>query len=126
MFEIKLSQGAKPGKGGILPAIKVSTEVAKIRGIPEHVDSISPNRHIDISNVEELLDVVNHIRTITGKPVGCKFVLGRYDWLHEFCLSIHKRGVLSLLGLQLLLKLGSSGPFCRQCRRRRRRPQLLL
>jgi len=95
MFEIKLSQGAKPGKGGILPAIKVTAEVAKIRGIPEHVDSISPNRHVDISNVEELLDAIDHIRTITGKPVGCKFVLGRYDWLHEFCLSIHKRGVLS-------------------------------
>jgi len=95
MFEIKLSQGAKPGKGGILPAIKVTEEVAEIRGIPVHIDSISPNRHIDISNVEELLDSIEHIRKITGKPVGCKFVLGSYDWLKDLCLAIHKRGILS-------------------------------
>lgn len=94
MFEIKLSQGAKPGKGGILPAIKVSKEVAEIRGIPEHVDSISPNRHIDISNIEELLDVIEHIRQVTGKPTGCKFVLGSYEWLHELCLAIHARGII--------------------------------
>ncbi|GGI90025.1 FMN-binding glutamate synthase family protein [Legionella impletisoli] len=94
MFEIKLSQGAKPGKGGILPAIKVTKEVAEIRGIPVGVDSISPNRHVDISNVEELLDQIQHIRDITGKPVGCKFVLGSYDWVHDLCLSIHRRGII--------------------------------
>jgi glutamate synthase domain-containing protein 2 len=44
-FEIKLSQGAKPGKGGVLPAAKVTAEIARIRGIPHGVDSISPNRH---------------------------------------------------------------------------------
>ncbi|MGQ3888096.1 FMN-binding glutamate synthase family protein [Legionella sp. CNM-1927-20] len=92
MFEVKLSQGAKPGKGGILPAVKVTPEVAHIRGIPPYQDSISPNRHTDIANVEELLDVINHIREITGKPVGCKFVLGSYEWLHDLCLAIHKRG----------------------------------
>ncbi len=92
MFEIKLSQGAKPGKGGILPAIKVTEEVAEIRGIIPHADSISPNRHPDIANVDELLDSIEHIRQISGKPVGCKFVLGSYEWLHELCLAIHKRG----------------------------------
>jgi glutamate synthase domain-containing protein 2 len=95
MFEIKLSQGAKPGKGGILPAIKVSKEVAEIRGIPEGKDSISPNRHMDINSVDELLDQVNYIRDITGKPVGCKFVLGSYGWVHDLCLAIHKRGIES-------------------------------
>ncbi len=95
MFEIKLSQGAKPGKGGILPAVKVTDEIAKIRGIPPHTDSISPNRHPDISNVSELLDMIEHIRTITGKPVGCKFVLGSYEWLHDLCLAIHQRGMKS-------------------------------
>lgn len=94
MFEIKLSQGAKPGKGGILPAVKVTEEIAKIRGIHPHTDSISPNRHIDISNVDELLDSIEHIRQITGKPVGCKFVLGTYDWIHELCLKIHERGTI--------------------------------
>jgi glutamate synthase domain-containing protein 2 len=93
MFEIKLSQGAKPGKGGILPAVKVTEEVAKIRGIPVYEDSISPNRHADIGNVDELLDAVEHIRQVTGKPVGCKFVLGSYEWLHELCQRIHQRGV---------------------------------
>src|SRR3990167_2167694 len=93
MFEIKLSQGAKPGKGGILPAIKVTAEVAAIRGIPPFKDSISPNRHEDIGNVEELLDVIEHVRKVTGKPVGCKFVLGSYEWLQDLCLSIHKRGI---------------------------------
>ncbi|KTD24706.1 glutamate synthase [Legionella lansingensis] len=92
MFEIKLSQGAKPGKGGILPAVKVTPEVAAIRGILPYVDSISPNRHIDISNVEELLDVIEHVREVTGKPVGCKFVLGSYEWVHDLCKAIHKRG----------------------------------
>jgi len=95
MFEIKLSQGAKPGKGGILPAIKVTKEVADIRGIPAHEDSISPNRHPDIGNVEELLNMTQHIRDITGKPVGCKFVLGSYEWLHDLCLAIHQRGIAS-------------------------------
>ena len=58
MFEIKLSQGAKPGKGGILPANKVSAEIAEIRNIPEGHASISPNGHLDIKNPENLLDMV--------------------------------------------------------------------
>jgi len=83
MFEIKLSQGAKPGKGGILPGAKVSKEIAKIRGIPQGEDSISPNRHPEIESPRELLDMVNHIRNITGKPVGCKLVLGARGFLDE-------------------------------------------
>jgi len=51
-FEIKLSQGAKPGKGGVLPGEKVTEEIARIRGIPAGKDSISPNRHHDIANVD--------------------------------------------------------------------------
>lgn len=93
MFEIKLSQGAKPGKGGILPGIKVTKEVAAIRGIPAGVDSISPNRHIDISDEDELLDAIEHIRQVTGKPVGCKFVLGSYSWLAVLFKKIHQRGI---------------------------------
>ncbi len=59
MFEIKLSQGAKPGKGGILPGGKVTREIAEIRGIPEGADSISPNRHPEVDSVEELLDFID-------------------------------------------------------------------
>jgi glutamate synthase domain-containing protein 2 len=93
MFEIKLSQGAKPGKGGLLPAVKVSEEVAEIRGIPPHQDSISPNRFPEIANSSELLDFINKVRNITKKPVGFKIVLGNYEWLYEFFEEIHKRGL---------------------------------
>jgi len=92
MFEIKMSQGAKPGKGGMLPAAKVDEEISKIRGIPLHTDSISPNRHIELENNEDLIDMINHIRQVTGKPVGFKAVLGDKTWLIEFLAAVNKRG----------------------------------
>ncbi|MGO9987062.1 MAG: FMN-binding glutamate synthase family protein [Rhodomicrobium sp.] len=95
MFELKLSQGAKPGKGGILPAIKVTPEIAKIRGIPVHVDSISPNRHPEIDSVPELLDQIARIRSVAGKPTGFKAVIGAYGWLETMCKEIHRRGIES-------------------------------
>lgn len=95
MFELKMSQGAKPGKGGILPAVKVTPEIAKIRGIPVGEDSISPNRHLDINGPGEMLDVINHIRDVTGKPVGFKAVVGALGWLETLCEEIHKRGIES-------------------------------
>lgn len=93
MFEIKLSQGAKPGKGGLLPAVKVTPEIAKIRGIPAYQDSVSPNRFPEIANSCELLDFINHVRNVTGKPTGFKVVLGNYIWLDELCREIIKRGI---------------------------------
>jgi glutamate synthase domain-containing protein 2 len=84
MFEVKLAQGAKPGKGGILPGAKVTKEIAAIRGIPEGQDSISPNRHPDIGNVRELGDFVARVRAITGKPVGVKFVVGDPAFLDDW------------------------------------------
>lgn len=93
MFELKMSQGAKPGKGGILPAVKVTPEIAKIRGIPEGEDSISPNRHPEISNVGDMLDMINHIRNVTGKPTGFKAVIGSVGWLEDMCAEIHRRGI---------------------------------
>lgn len=95
MFEIKMSQGAKPGKGGILPGEKVSAEIAKIRGIPEGEDSISPNGHPDIRNIDDLLDMIARVRKVTGKPVGFKAVIGTSDWLEELCQKIHSRGIES-------------------------------
>ena len=76
MFEIKLSQGAKPGKGGILPGAKVTKEIAETRGIPVGEDSISPNRREDVSNAEELCQLINRVKDTTGKPTGIKLVLG--------------------------------------------------
>ena len=95
MFEIKLSQGAKPGKGGILPAIKVTAEISGIRGIPEGQDSLSPNRHPEITSVGDILDMVDHVRQVTGKPVGFKTVVGNFGWLEEFCDEIARRGPAS-------------------------------
>ena len=92
MFEIKMSQGAKPGKGGILPAAKVNAEISKIRGIPAGEDSISPNRHPEIENNENLIDIINHVRDVTGKPVGFKAVIGDKTWLAEFLAAVNKRG----------------------------------
>ena len=84
MFEVKLAQGAKPGKGGILPGVKVTAEIAAIRGIPMGQDSISPNRHTDIGNVRELGAFVDRLRTLTGKPVGVKFVAGDPTFLDDW------------------------------------------
>jgi len=95
MFEIKLSQGAKPGKGGILPASKVSAEIAAIRSIPAGEASISPNGHPDIRSVDDLLDMIARIRNTTGKPVGFKAVIGDQQWLLDLLQLIIERGAES-------------------------------
>ena len=93
MFELKLSQGAKPGKGGILPGGKVTDEIAAIRGIEPGLDSISPNRHPEINSIADLLDFLGRIRDVTQKPVGFKAVLGAYGWLDNLFAEIHQRGM---------------------------------
>ena len=92
MFEIKMSQGAKPGKGGILPGKKVTEEIATIRGIKAGVDSISPNAHPDIKSVKDILTMVNRIRNVTGKPVGFKAVIGESLWLRALLEEINLQG----------------------------------
>ncbi len=92
MFELKLAQGAKPGKGGILPAAKVTPEIAAIRGIPAGQASISPNRHREIANWGDLLDMLAHIREVTGKPVGFKTVVGEVGPFEELFELIRARG----------------------------------
>ena len=92
-FEIKLSQGAKPGKGGVLPGRKVTAEIAQIRGIPEGRDSISPNRHRDIGNMNELLEKIHCIRELTGRPVGVKTALGGWRFMNEMADIVHRRGL---------------------------------
>ena len=91
-FEIKLAQGAKPGKGGILPAVKVTEEIARIRGIPPHQASRSPNRHIEIRSPDDLLDMVARIRDVTGKPVGFKTVISDSSYPKMLCDAILRRG----------------------------------
>jgi len=95
MFELKMSQGAKPGKGGILPGGKVTEEIATIRGIAVGSDAISPNRHTDINSNTELLDVINRVRDVSGKPVGFKAVIGAYGWLDNLFREVLERGIES-------------------------------
>lgn len=92
MIEIKLSQGAKPGKGGILPGAKVTGEIARIRGIRPGEDAVSPNRHREVSNNGELLDLIGRVRDIGGKPTGYKAVIGNPQWLNELFELINRRG----------------------------------
>ncbi len=93
MFEIKLSQGAKPGKGGILPGVKVTDVIASTRGIPVGEASISPNRHPEIHSVDDLLDMIHHVRSVTGKPTGIKAVIGQAGWIDEMCQRVRERGL---------------------------------
>jgi len=95
MFELKMSQGAKPGKGGILPAEKVTEEIARIRHIKQGVAAISPNRHTDINSNADLIDIIEHIRRVTGKPVGFKAVISDAQWLDDLFLEITQRGIES-------------------------------
>jgi glutamate synthase domain-containing protein 2 len=95
MVEIKLSQGAKPGKGGILPAAKVNAEIAEIRGIPEGQAALSPNRHVDAGNVEELLDLIAKVRDASKRPTGIKFCMGQVEPVQELFDAILKRGAAS-------------------------------
>ena len=95
MIEIKISQGAKPGKGGILPGSKVNKEIAEIRGIEQGKDSISPNRHSEVNDFSGLLTLINTVRDISGKPTGFKTVIGDHGWLEDMCLEIHAKGIES-------------------------------
>jgi glutamate synthase domain-containing protein 2 len=81
-IEIKLSQGAKPGLGGLLPAAKVTPEIAAMRGIPVGVDCRSPNRHSAFSDVASLVEFVEEVAGATGLPVGIKSAVGeeRFWW----------------------------------------------
>lgn len=73
----------------------MTADIALIRGIPEGADSISPNRHPEIDSVAELLDFIDHVREVTGKPVGFKAVVGAYGWLDKLCDEINRRGITS-------------------------------
>lgn len=79
----------------MLPGRKVNAEIAKIRGIPEGQDSISPNGHPEIKNPSDILDMLTTIRTATGKPTGFKAVIGEHTWLESLFAEINHRGIES-------------------------------
>ncbi|MYT76058.1 Glutamate synthase domain-containing protein 2 [Streptomyces sp. MnatMP-M77] len=90
-IEIKLSQGAKPGLGGMLPGAKVSDEIARIRDIPAGEDCASPSRHTAFHDVDSMLDFVELLAMETGLPVGIKSAIGEMDFWEELA-TLMERG----------------------------------
>lgn len=91
-IEIKLSQGAKPGKGGILPGAKVTPQIAAIRGVPVGQPCISPNAHKEFTTVDELIDFVEKIANRTGIPVGIKSAIGAIGFWETLAKRMKERG----------------------------------
>ena len=90
-IEIKMSQGAKPGKGGVLPGRKVTKEIAQVRGIPLGQDCISPNSHSAFDDTESLLHFIEEIAEATGLPVGIKCAIGKTMFWEELSERIKKK-----------------------------------
>ena len=95
MIEVKLSQGAKPGHGGVLPGVKVSPEIAAARGVPVGVDCVSPARHSAFSTPIELLQFVERLRKLSGgKPTGFKLAIGHpWEWF-AIAKAMQESGIL--------------------------------
>lgn len=94
MIEIKLSQGAKPGHGGILPAIKLTQEIADIRNVPMGQDVVSPPSHSAFSTPIELLEFVAQLRQLSnGKPVGFKLCIGKKTEFLALCKAMIETGI---------------------------------
>lgn len=94
MIEIKLSQGAKPGKGGILPGLKVSEEIAEVRDVPVGQDVISPPAHSAFSTPTEMLQFVQQLRELSGgKPIGIKFCVGKRSEFLSICKAMRATGI---------------------------------
>ena len=92
MLELKLSQGAKPGKGGVLPASKITQEIADIRHIPLGKDVISPAAHSAFSNIPEMIDFIESMADATGLPVGIKAAVGKLEMWEELAELMVKTG----------------------------------
>lgn len=94
MIEIKLSQGAKPGHGGVLPAAKVNEEIAEIRGIEPHKAALSPFGHTAFSDAEGLLYFIQELRELCGgKPVGFKICIGSKKEFRTICEKMVETGI---------------------------------
>lgn len=94
MIEIKISQGAKPGHGGLLPAAKVNAEIAKIRDVPKGEDCLSPANHPEFDSPLTLLDFVARLRRLCGgKPVGFKLCIGRRSEFLGVCKAMIETGL---------------------------------
>lgn len=92
MIEIKLSQGAKPGHGGVLPGEKVTPEIAAFRGVPVGVDCISPPGHSAFRSVDGLIEFIERIADATGLPVGIKSAVGEESFFVELAQRMQSTG----------------------------------
>lgn len=94
MIELKLSQGAKPGKGGILPAIKNTEEIGRIRGVKPHQAVLSPSGHSAFNDPESLMNFIKELRDLSdGKPVGFKICIGCEKEFYDMCKAMVKTGI---------------------------------
>jgi glutamate synthase domain-containing protein 2 len=95
MIELKLSQGAKPGHGGVLPGPKVTAEIAAARDVPEGVDCVSPSRHAAFDTPVQMMHFIERLRTLSGgKPTGFKFCIGHpWEWF-GICKAMLETGIL--------------------------------
>ncbi|NQY12203.1 MAG: FMN-binding glutamate synthase family protein [Flavobacteriales bacterium] len=94
MIEIKISQGAKPGHGGILPASKNTLEIAAIRDVEPNIDIISPPSHSAFSSATELMDFIKLLREKSGgKPIGFKLCVGKKQEFKDICEAMIKTGI---------------------------------
>jgi glutamate synthase (ferredoxin) len=91
-IEIKLSQGAKPGRGGLLPAAKITEEISQIRGIPMGKDCASPSSHSAFRDVDSMLDFVERLADESGLPVGIKSAVGKMDFWHKLANEMAQSG----------------------------------
>ncbi len=92
MIEIKFSQGAKPGKGGLLPAKKVTREISELRGVPMGKDVYSPPRHVECDTPENTVAFIHRVQEVSGLPVGIKFCLGNGEQFRELLLAMKNAG----------------------------------
>lgn len=92
MIEVKLSQGAKPGKGGVLPGSKITKELAEIRGVEIGKDVLSPASHSAFSTIPELVDFIESIAQATGLPVGIKSAVGKMEMWQELASIMRQSG----------------------------------
>ncbi len=94
MVEIKFSQGAKPGKGGLLPKEKITPEIAELRGVPMGEDVISPAHHVECVDAESTVAFIGRVQQVCGLPTGVKFCLGRPDEFRDLTLEMKRQDIV--------------------------------
>ena len=93
MVEIKMSQGAKPGKGGILPKEKITEEISQLRGVPMGSDVISPPGHYECTTAQKTVGFIQKVQEISQLPVGMKLCLGRSTELEELLREMKRQNI---------------------------------